>query len=157
MMAQRKSAVIVLTMIVVLWALLPLTSKSTPYTQWLEMGTGYTPVVDFRQHHAPPKIDGVTYKDIVWRHERYSFLWLAIGGSKSGQYGLYKYTTKRKFRKRGRRLDHRKSFVPLTYNQAREYAQKVNVELSDSSPVSYWALYFGWLVMVPLGYMYIKE
>lgn len=150
-----KKTAITFAAAIILWVTLPLTSQSTAYTRSIELGIGYTPVVDLRQHHAPPKIKGRVYKDIVWRHERYSFLWLPLGGSKAGQYGLYKSTNTS--HRRGSRFSHKKSFIPLPINQARDYARTVNVELPDTSPVSSWALYFGWLVIPLLGFVFVVD
>lgn len=155
MFGKHTRAIFIFSTAIVLWALLPLTSQSTPYMRWLEIGNGYTPVANFRQHHAPPKIRGKVYKDLVLYHKRYSILWLPLGGAKNGQYGLYKYT--RTGLGRHKRFSHKASFVPLSFNQANQYARTVNVNLTNTSPVNYWELYFGWLVIAPLGFILVTN
>ena len=129
-----------------LWCVLPLTTKTTGNASFIYTKYGYTQIANFRNHHAPPKIRFRTYKQIVWKHSRYSFFWLPFWGSTSGEYGLYRYERKRR--------SSRVYFIPLSYAQAQKFAARINVKLENDSPVSYWSLYFGWLVLLPLAIIF---
>lgn len=134
-----------------LWALLPATTRTAVNTSWLEI-MGYAPIASFSKHPSPPKIGRRTFKKLVWRHERYAILWLPLWGRKMGEYGLYKTEHVRRFGI-GRGRWH-KIFIPLTLDEAQKYAAMVNVKLYDKPPISYWSLFFGWLVFVPFAFIY---
>ncbi|MEP3631324.1 MAG: hypothetical protein ABJN04_15135 [Hyphomicrobiales bacterium] len=151
-----KFTIKVLAAVMGLWIILPLTSKSTPFNTFIEFGVGYTPVVDFHNHFRPPEIKRrysnrvKIYKDLVWRHERYSILWLPFGGSAEGEYGLYRLQWGS-----GRSgATYRRAFIRLSITEARKFARTANVDLPEKYPVSYWELYFGWLILVPLMFAY---
>ncbi|MEP3232188.1 MAG: hypothetical protein ABJO30_05120 [Hyphomicrobiales bacterium] len=152
---KKEYSFYILGLVVFLWVILPVTAQTTAYTSYLQLGRGYTPVADFRAHPNPPEIEGKTYFSLVWYHERYSFFWLPFAGSKKGQYGLYKRTTAQGGRKR--RVSHLKSFKGISVEKARELAATVNVKLPAGSPVSYWSLYFGWIVFLPFGFLLVTD
>lgn len=126
-----------------LWLILPLTTKTTGNANFIYASHGYTQIANFNKHHAPPKVGFDIYKQIVWKHERYSFFWLPFWGSKDGQFGLYTLIRSGKA--------NLVSFVPLRREQAQKLAAQVNVKIENGSPVTYWSLYFGWLVLLPFA------
>lgn len=152
---KKEISLYILGLVVFLWVILPVTTQTTAYTRYLQIGKGYTPVADFRLHPNPPEIDGKIYPNLVWYHARYSVLWLPFAGSKKGQYGLYKRTTAG--RGRNRYVSHSKSFKSVSVEEARELAATVNVKLPAGSPVSYWSLYFGWIVLLPFGFLLVTD
>lgn len=145
---SEKRILYVFTFAISFWLILPLTTKTTGNARFFYASKGYTPVANFRKYHAPPKIRGKIYKQIVWKHERYSLFWLPFWGSTSGEHGFYKYQrgNKRRFSK--------VFFIPLTHNQAQKYASLINVKLENGSPVSYWSLFFGWLIIIPFALIF---
>ncbi|MEP1444071.1 MAG: hypothetical protein ABJK39_13765 [Hyphomicrobiales bacterium] len=152
---KKERSFYILGLVVFLWVILPVTTQTTAYTGYLQIGRGYTPVADFRVHPNPPEIEGKTYFNLVWHHERYSVLWLPFAGSKKGQYGLYKRTTVGTGKRR--RVSHSKSFKSVSVEKARELAATVNVKLPAGSPVSDWSLYFGWIVFLPFGFLLVTD
>ena len=76
---------------------------------------------------------------LAFKHQRYSFFWLPLGGSTDGNYVLYqereKYTS---------RLD---LHYDISISRAKALAETVSISLPEDTPISHFSLYWGWIVI----------
>ncbi|MEM8836917.1 MAG: hypothetical protein AAGE89_02400 [Pseudomonadota bacterium] len=92
-----------------------------------------------------PKYRGVDL-DLGYKHPRFGFFWLPLGGSAEGNYVLY---TKR-FRRNVR-------VIPISRDKAEQFANSVGVSLPAGSPVAGQSFYWGWWIFGPLVLLVVAD
>lgn len=106
-----------------------------------EFGTAYTKITELPDEYHP-KHRGKELV-LVWKHKRYSFMYVPFGGSTKGHYSLYQY---------------RNPLGGLHYNReislkkAQSLASTMNITIpTNTPPISFFSLYWGWILAFGLG------
>lgn len=106
-----------------------------------EFGTAFTKITDL-PHESHPNHRGKALV-LVWKHKRYSFIYVPFGGSTKGHYALYQY------RNGSGQLHYNRE---ISLRNAQSLASTMGVKLPvNKSPVSFLSLYWGWFLAVGLG------
>ena len=135
---NRKTSLVMLIIFAVM--ILPaLFVKNPTFRDIFSFGVSYTRLVTFTGDNVI-KINRRRF-NLGWKHQRWVFLWLPIGGSTNGEYVLY--NVKRRSLARDSVISHEK---------AKELAKRENISLPPigSSPINPYSLWWGWIVMIPL-------